>query len=120
MRKYFPKENKLSKLINKNTVKISYSCLPNLDCIIKRSNKAKYESKIGRNNENTENKNCNKKGICKNGCIINGKCETECAVYKASVHVNDHIKNQKYLKKYVGMTDNKLSDRIGHHYTDFK
>ena len=58
--------------------------------------------------------------INKNGCIINGKCETECAVYRASVHVNDHIKNQKYVKKYVGMTENKLKDRIGHHYTDFK
>ena len=36
--KYFPKTNKLHKIINKSNVKVSYSCLPNFDNVIKLYN----------------------------------------------------------------------------------
>ena len=37
----FPKSNPLSKIFNRNLVKISYSCMPNISHIISRSNKKK-------------------------------------------------------------------------------
>ena len=37
--KYFPKSNKLHKISNRNTVKVSYCCAENLSCIIRSHNK---------------------------------------------------------------------------------
>ena len=34
IRKHFPKTNKLSKIFNKNTVKMSYSCMSNISSVI--------------------------------------------------------------------------------------
>ena len=39
VRLHFPKSNKLHKIFNKNTIKISYSCLPNMRNIINAHNK---------------------------------------------------------------------------------
>lgn len=36
---YFPKDHKLNKIFNKNNVKISYSCMPNMESIITAHNK---------------------------------------------------------------------------------
>ena len=38
LRKYFPKDNKFHKVINKNSVKISYGCKRNMQQIIKAHN----------------------------------------------------------------------------------
>lgn len=37
--KHFSKHNKISKMINKNTVKISYSCKDNIEKLITKHNK---------------------------------------------------------------------------------
>ena len=37
--KHFPKSHKLHKLFNRNTVKVSYSCMNNMSKVIKRHNK---------------------------------------------------------------------------------
>ena len=38
VKKHFPKEHELNKICNKNTLKISYSCMPNMESIIKSCN----------------------------------------------------------------------------------
>ena len=39
IKKHFPKTNKLHKIFNRNTVKISYSCMSNISSIILGNNK---------------------------------------------------------------------------------
>ena len=36
--KYFPVKNKMHKILNKNTVKVSYSCMENMDSVISGRN----------------------------------------------------------------------------------
>ena len=43
--KYFPKHNRYYKIFNKNTIKLSYSCIPNMGSIItKHNNKLLFRS----------------------------------------------------------------------------
>ena len=51
--KYFPQNNQLHKSFNRNTVKLSYSCMPNMGSIIKSHNKNLT------NAENKQTKHCN-------------------------------------------------------------
>ena len=58
--KHFPPHHKLHKLFNRNNVKISYSCLPNIKSIINAHNrKVLYLSPtIGRRTYSTSSKRC--------------------------------------------------------------
>ena len=68
--KNFPKTNKLSKIINRNNVKISYSCLPNVRQTISNHNKLPLEIKT--TETTNENKLCNCRE--KETCPLKGKC----------------------------------------------
>ena len=59
--KHFPKKSKLNKIFNRNTVKISYSCMPNVASVIKAHNK-----QISTDNAKMDQKicNCRKKDLC--------------------------------------------------------
>ena len=63
----FPPNNKLHKIINKNTVKLSYSCMNNVQQIINSHNKTILTSAAENNNKLC---NCREK----NSCPLNGKC----------------------------------------------
>ena len=39
IKKHFPKNHKLSKIFNKNTLKLSYSCMPNIKSVINAHNR---------------------------------------------------------------------------------
>ena len=118
LNKHFPKGSELHKLFNKNTIKISYSCLPNFDAILKGINTNKLNTAMTKTDKPTNMKNiCNSDGVCNWGCIAKDKCEEKSVVYKATVHVNN---GEIYKRTYVGMTEGKLKDRISKHYTDFK
>ena len=76
--KHFPKNHKLNKVLNKNNIKISYSCMPNMKNIISgHNNKILAESQpvqeMPYNCRNKEN------------CPLNGKCNISAIVYKANV-----------------------------------
>ena len=45
LEKHFPSRHRLHKICNKNTVMISYSCMPNMAAILSRHNKAILASK---------------------------------------------------------------------------
>ena len=89
----FPPNNKLHKIINKNTVKLSYSCMNNVQQMINSHNKTILTSAAENNNKLC---NCREK----NACPLNGKCLQKGVVYQATV-VQKHT-NQKdiYYKTY--------------------
>ena len=65
--KHIPPNNKFHNLFNKNNVKISYSCLPNIGSIINSHNK-----RILTTNDSNDTSNCNCRQ--KNTCPLNGNC----------------------------------------------
>ena len=48
--KHFPKGHKLNKVFNRNTVKVSFSCMKNMDAITRTHNQKKKKSSISRIN----------------------------------------------------------------------
>ena len=73
----FPKSNKLHKVFNRNTVKVSYSCTENISSIISSRNK-----KLIKNNaKNTKPCNCRSKSTWP----LNGQCQTQDIIYKSIV-----------------------------------
>ena len=76
--KHFPKQHKYYKIFNKNTIKLSYSCMPNMSSIITKHNKKFLNKKV-----ETEERKCNCRD--KTNCPTEDKCLTKCIVHKASV-----------------------------------
>ena len=101
---YFPPNNKLHKIINKNTVKLSYSCMNNVQQIINSHNKTILTSAAENNSKLCK---CREK----NSCPLNGKCLQKGVVYQATV-VQKHT-NQK--DTYLGIKENKLKTRYNQH-----
>ena len=83
----FPPNHPLHKIFNRNTLKLSYSCMPNAHQIISAHNK----TVLNKHTEPTENsqKACN----CRNkeSCPLPGKCLTESVVYQATVTRQDNL-----------------------------
>ena len=85
---HFPPSNKLHKIFNRNTVKVSYCCTQNIASIIKSHNKKLINTSI----KNTLPCNCRKK----HDCHLDGKCRAENIVYKCIASV-DRYPNEVYL-----------------------
>ena len=89
----FPSEHPLRKIFNKNTLKISYSCLPNIRSTISAHNKNKLH-----NNTNTNNKTtCNCRN--KNECPVDGQCKVPHIVYQATVTIKEADKGNETPNK---------------------
>ena len=104
---HFPKSNKLHKIFNRNTVKVSYCCTENLSSIIKTHNKKVTNEKI------TPRDQCNCKN--RNDCPLDGNCQTSDIIYKciASTTVNPD-------KIYLGTAEGNFKKRYYNHKTSFK
>ena len=77
MRKNFPKTNSLSKIFDKNTVKISYSCtITNVKSIIAGHNKQILHPKHPQYGCSCRDKN---------NCRLDDKCLTSQIVYQSNV-----------------------------------
>ena len=75
----FPKGSKLNKLFNRNTVKVSYSCMPNVKAIIDSHNK-----KITLHSSMPEvEQGCNYR--VKDDCPLKGSCRQKSIIYKATI-----------------------------------
>ena len=81
-------------IANKNTVKLSYSWMPNISTEIVRGNSKKLKR-----NKNTKPLNCN--CIKKENCPFKGRCQIECVVYKVEVHNPSSNSNNRNDKKSV-------------------
>ena len=105
--KHFPKQHKYYKIFNKNAIKLSYSCMPNMSSIITKHNKTFLNKKV-----ETEERKCNCRD--KTNCPMEGKCLTKCIVHKASVSSLNEAKH------YLGTAENEFKTRYSNHKTSFK
>ena len=79
LKQHFPKSNRLHKIFNKNTVKVSYSCMSNLSSIILSHNKRLLRPRI------TEY-SCNCR--TRENCPLQNQCLTPNLIYRADVENN--------------------------------
>lgn len=109
--KCFPKDHILRKVMNRNTIKISYKCMPNFKREIN-----KHNSKLLK--PQTENEviapgcNCRDKN---EPCPLGGKCLTDRVIYKATVKEDDDTKST-----YTGVTKNTFKRRYYGHTSSFR
>ena len=109
--KNFPQGHPLAKLINRNTVKISYRCMPNMKMAISRHNH-KVQKAVEEQVQAEPGCNCN--GRC-GPCPLQGGCLVESVAYKATVKQQDSTVNT-----YTGMTCNTFKERFYGHRSTFE
>lgn len=100
--KHFPPTHKLHKLFNRNNVKVSYSCTPNIGRIIKGHNK-----KLSSPPQKLTN-DCNCRN--KDNCPLQGNCRVKSVVYKCDVEAPNVPK-----RTYIGLTEREFKERYNGH-----
>ena len=107
----FPPNHKLRTLFNKNNLKLSYSCSPNIKQIIDGHNKT-----ILRQNTPPEEKTPPKPCNCRepNKCPLKGECLVKEVVYQAT------ITTAESTETYVGLTATEFKTRWRNHQMSFK
>ena len=86
--KHFPRAHKLRKIFNKNTLKLSYFCVPNLKAKIDGHSKTILENTPP---PKTEICKCLKKGNCQ----MRGACLTENVLHYARISCDDETYEPK-------------------------
>ena len=99
--KHFPRTHRLHKIFNRNTIKVSYSCMSNVQQLIKKHNNFIQNKK----NKTTLSCNC----CDKNGCPLNGNWRTENVIYKCTSQTKNNVKkfswvSQKENSRKIGTT----------------
>ena len=104
--KHFPKSSKLHKIFNRNSIKVSYSCMPNV-----KSNISSHNHRVLKKaNASTNAKLCNCRD--KNECPLGGKCLTSSVVYQAAITTKD---TAHQTKNYIGVTAGPFKERFNNH-----
>ena len=105
--KNFPVNNPLNKIINRKTIKLSYSCTPNMKTII-----ANHNSKI----LSTDKPNTSARCSCqdKTTCPVPDECCRPNVVYHATVKHEDGK-----TAEYIGSTEPAFKLRYGNHKKSF-
>ena len=107
--RHFPEGNRLRKIFNRNKVKVSYGCMPNIG------------SKINSHNKNIRGEiaplergecNCQRPGECP----LDGACLTRNVLYEAKV--SSTLQNYEE-KTYIGITEPTFKERYGNHRKSF-
>ena len=116
--KHFPKDHKLHKIANRNTIKISYSCMNSTKRIIDNHNKRILTSSQANDAVTTAATEVNKTFNCrqKNACPLAGNCLQPCVIYQAAVTRKDNNKKDTY----IGLTENTFKTRYRNHTTSFR
>ena len=107
--KHFPPSHKFRKLFNRNNIKISYACRPNIGSIINSHNR-----KILGENTSLELGQCN--CIDKSSCPLDGHCLTRNILYEAEISTDRSNYGPKY---YKGITEPEFKLRYGNHKKAF-
>ena len=97
----------MHKIFNRNTVKISYSCMKNIGSIISAHNRNTL-------NPIVQSFGCNCR--VKNSCPLNGECLTPKFIYRANV--SNYKNSEKNF--YFGLADTSFKERYRNHTRDFK
>ena len=109
---HFPKDSPLSKIFNRNTVKLSYSCTENISSIINSHNK----KILGASSKDTEEQRmCSCPRKTRPNCPLKGQCLSRNIIYKATVSAGDEL-----TKDYIGLTSTTFKERLGNHIQSFK
>lgn len=106
----FKPNHPLRKILNKNTIKLSYSCLPNMDQIIHNHNRNIVKAETRPDNQA---RMCNCRGS--RPCPLDGQCLTEGVVYQATVAAADNRRPETY----VGVTELPFKTRYNIHKNTF-
>ena len=105
----FTKYHPLRKIFNRNTLKVSYSCLPNMAKVISNHN-----FKVKNQTKEKVDPGCNcKKGV--NNCPLKGACQMQGVVYGAKVTNN----SDQTSEFYTGLTARPFKKRLYEHTTSF-
>ena len=102
LKKHFPKANSLSKLFNKNTIKISYSGTRNMKSILSNHKKQMLTPK-----NNQVGCNCR----FKNSSPLHNKCLTSQLIYQADV--TNNLDDE--CKCYLGLAETTFKERYSDH-----
>ena len=105
--KHLPRSHKFNKIFNLNTIKISYSSMPNVKNLVKQHN-----SKILSKDQDKIQRSSNSR--IKESCHLNGKCLHQCMVYKAEVATNTTY------KKYYATSEGGFKSRYNSHTQSFR
>ena len=105
----FPADHILHKIFNRNTVKISYSCMTNFKQNIDGHNK----SKLSHRAKTPDEKKCN----CQkpSECPMSKNCLAKSVIYQATVTTSD----KRPTQTYVGLTENEFKTRYTNHKASF-
>ena len=106
IKQHFPPNHELQQICNKNTLKLSYSCMNNMGNIIKAHNNRILKAT---NNQPEDKCNCRNK----DNCPLPGKCTTQNVIYEATVTTPNNS------KKYIGLTANTFKTRYTAHKATF-
>jgi len=111
----FVPSHALYKIFNKNNLKVSYSCMPNIAAAMSTHNKqllkTSHQASTHTSEPVSDNKTCN----CRNSinCPLNGNCLQKTVIYQATVNSI----NSK--ETYVGLTEQDFKTRYRNHATSF-
>ena len=106
LKQRFPKSNRLQMSFNKNTVKVSYTCMNYMPSIISSHNKRLLipgTTKYGWNCRKRQN------------CPLQNQCLTPNLIYRAYVENNAN----KGTKIYFGLAETSFKERFRNHNKDF-
>ena len=103
----FPKNHVLNKILNRQTVKVSYSCGENFERKIQKHN----QKILKENLEESKEKLCNCRD--KKKCPVENKCQTENVIYKATAEHNNTTTT------YIGSTSTTFKARYTNHKHSF-
>ena len=116
--KHFPKNHMLRKIFNRNTIKISYSCMNNTKQIIDNHKKRILTASIQADDTaaatTINNKTCNCRQ--KNACPLDGNCLQPSVIYQATVT----RKENNTTETYIGLTENDFKTRYRNHIASFR
>ena len=100
----------LHQIFNRNTIKVSYKCTPNLGKVISSHNSKILYPKS--KNEAEKNCNCSKNAVCP----VNGECQTKNVIYQATINTNQIEKPETY----VGLTARTFKKRWDGHKSSIR
>jgi hypothetical protein len=104
--KHFPPNHQLSAICNRNTLKVSYSVLPNVKAHLQRHN----SKVLSPTTDERPMRLCNCK---KRACPVDQQCLTKGVVYKATVTTCDAV------KEYIGSSCDEFKSRYRNHISSF-
>ena len=104
LNRHFSNEHRFHKIFNRNTVKLSYSCMPSVERLLSKHNKG-ILSKRRRQNQPAMSCNCR----IASQCPLSGSCLESAIIYQANVT------SSQGTKIYIGSTETTFKQRYGNH-----